>query len=353
MLREVLIQAWQAVKRNKTRSFMTMLGIVWGIAAVALLVAYGTGMRSVIVAAFDAFGKGAVICWPAQTSEQAGGERAGKHVVLEKADVEQIRAEAPLVKTVCMESVRWKAISFGDRMANTAIRGVCPEYGEMRNEVASQGRWLSAEDQMERRRVVFLGARLREKLFAGRPAVGETVRIAGVRFTVVGTMDRKIQDSNYFTSDDECAWIPYSAAGDLWNTRYASVLVFEPIAPHFEKDAMDQVLAAVAKRQRFSPTDKRAIMMFGREQFRPIIDAITIGLQTLFAFVGALTLGIGGVGVMNIMLVSVDERIREIRSDGADADRRRGGHPGGLRHFRCHRDAAVLRPALRRHLRQG
>ena len=323
MLSEILIQAWQALKRNKTRSFLTMLGIVWGIAAVALLVAYGTGMRSVIVAAFDAFGKGAVICWPAQTSEQAGGERAGKHVVFEKADVEQIRAEAPLVKTICMESVRWKPISFGDRMANTAIRGVCPEYGEMRNEVASQGRWISAEDQMERRRVVFLGARLREKLFAGRPAVGETVRIAGVRFTVVGTMDRKIQDSNYFTSDDECAWIPYSAAGDLWNTRYASVLVFEPIAPHFEKDAMDQVRAAVAKRQRFSPTDKRAIMMFGREQFRPIIDAITIGLETLFAFVGALTLGIGGVGVMNIMLVSVDERIREIGLRRALGARRR------------------------------
>ena len=323
MLREIIIQAWSSLWRPPLRSFLTMLGIVWGIAAVALLIAYGTGMRVVVMNAFDAFGKGAVIAWPAQTSEQVGGERAGKHVVFEKADVEQIRAEAPLVKTVCMESVRWKAISFEDRMANTAIRGVCPEYGEMRNEVASQGRWLSAEDQMERRRVVFLGARLREKLFAGRPAVGETVRIAGVRFTVVGTMDRKIQDSNYFTSDDECAWIPYSAAGELWNTRYASVLVFEPIAPHFEKDAMDQVRAAVAKRQRFSPTDKRAIMMFGREQFRPIIDAITIGLQTLFAFVGALTLGIGGVGVMNIMLVSVDERIREIGLRRALGARRR------------------------------
>jgi putative ABC transport system permease protein len=323
MLREILIQSWQAVKRNKTRSFMTMLGIVWGIAAVALLVAYGTGMRSVIVAAFDAFGKGAVICWPAQTSQQAGGERAGKHVVFEKADVEQIRADAPLVKTVCMESVRWKAITYEDRLANTAIRGVCPEYGEMRNEVPSQGRWISGEDMMERRRVVFLGARLREKLFAGRPPVGETVHIGGMRFTVIGTMDRKIQDSNYFTSDDECAWIPYTAAGDLWNTRYASVLVFEPIAPRFEKDAMQQVRAAVAKRQRFSPTDERAIMMFGREQFRPVIDAITIGLQTLFAFVGALTLGIGGVGVMNIMLVSVDERIREIGLRRALGARRR------------------------------
>ena len=312
MLKEVLIQALAALKRNKLRSFLTMLGIVWGIAAVALLLAYGRSMRTVVVAAFDAFGKGAVICWPAQTSEQAGGQRAGKQVRFEKEDVEVVQQEAPLVKTICMETVRWLPISYGDRMAQTAIRGVCPEYGEMRSEVPSQGRWISAEDSVERRRVVFLGYRLREKLFAGRPAVGESVRISGVRFTVIGTMDIKIQDSNYFTSDDESAWIPYSAAGDVWNTRYANVLVYEPIAPQFEKESMQQVRAAIAKRQRFASTDERAIMMFGREQFRTIIDAITIGLQTLFAFVGALTLGIGGVGVMNIMLVSVDERIREI-----------------------------------------
>ncbi len=323
MLREVLIQAWIALKRNKTRSFLTMLGIVWGIAAVALLISYGTGMRGVVMDAFDAFGRGAVIAWPAQTSEQAGGERAGKHVVFEQADVDQIRAEATLVKSVCMETVRWLPISFEDRMAQTAIRGVCPAYGEMRNEVPDQGRWISAEDMIERRRVVFIGYRLREKLFAGHPAVGETVRISGVRFTVIGTMDMKIQDSNYFTSDDESAWIPYAAASDLWNTRYASVLVFEPLAPQFEKESMKQVRGAIAKRQRFSPTDERAIMMFGREQFRPIVEAITVGLQTLFAFVGALTLGIGGVGVMNIMLVSVDERIREIGLRRALGARRR------------------------------
>jgi len=133
-----------------------------------------------------------------------------------------------------------------------------------------------------------------------------------VSFQVVGVMARKIQLSNYFSSDDESSWIPYSAAGDLWNTRYASVLVFEPIAPQFEKRAMAQVLAAIATRQQFSPTDPKAIQMFGREEFRPIIDGLTIGLQVLLTFIGTLTLGIGGVGVMNIMLVSVDERIREI-----------------------------------------
>jgi putative ABC transport system permease protein len=182
----------------------------------------------------------------------------------------------------------------------------------MRNEVPLEGRWINAEDELERRRVIFLGGRLKEQLFSGRPAVGETVQVSGVRFTVIGVMARKIQLSNYFSSDDDSSWIPYSAAGDLWNTRYAAVMVFEPIAPQFEKKAMAQVLSAVATRQNFSPTDPKAFQMFGRDEFRPVIDALTIGLQVLLTFIGTLTLGIGGVGVMNIMLVSVDERIREI-----------------------------------------
>jgi putative ABC transport system permease protein len=264
-----------------------------------------------------------VVIWPGQTSEQAGGERAGRRIRLEKADRDQILAEASLVKDVSLETVQWTDITYGDRMANTAIRGVYPEYGEIRNEVATEGRWLSAEDFVERRRVAFLGAILRQKLFAGRPAIGETVRIQGMRFTVVGTMDRKFQMSNYFTSDDECAWIPYSSAGDLWDVRYARVVVFSAVTPSLEAKAIQQVREIIGKRQRFSPTDTRALQIFGREEFRPIIDGITIGLQVLLVFVGALTLGIGGVGVANIMLVSVDERVREIGLRRALGARRR------------------------------
>jgi putative ABC transport system permease protein len=313
MLIEIILEAWIALKRNLTRSFLTMLGIVWGIATVTLLIAYGNSFRSVLVHGFDAFGKSVVICWPQQTSEQPGGQRAGKKVVLEQADLDMVKQTAPLVRHVCLETVRRPGISYGDRLVGTApVRGVCPEYGEMRNEVPSEGRWINAEDELERRRVIFLGGRLKEELFSGRPAVGETVQVSGVRFTVIGVMARKIQLSNYFSSDDDSSWIPYSAAGDLWNTRYAAVMVFEPIAPQFEKKAMAQVLAAVATRQNFSPTDPKAFQMFGRDEFRPVIDGLTIGLQVLLTFIGTLTLGIGGVGVMNIMLVSVDERIREI-----------------------------------------
>jgi len=312
MLRELVVQSWTNLTRNRTRSFLTMLGIVWGIVAVTVLLASGSGFRRILSHAFDAFGKSAVVAWPGQTSEQAGGERAGRRVRFERADRDAIEAEATLVKGISMETVNWRQISYGDRMANTAVRGVEPIYGELRNEVPSDGRWLSPEDYVERRRVAFIGSELRKKLFAGRPAVGETIRIDGMRFTVVGSMDRKMQMSNYFTSDDECVFIPYTTAGDLWDTRYAAVLVFGAVTPSLESAAIQQVRDVVGKRQRFSGTDKRAIQMFGREEFRPIIDGITIGLQVLLVFIGTLTLGIGGVGVANIMLVSVDERVREI-----------------------------------------
>jgi putative ABC transport system permease protein len=312
MLIQIIRDAWHALMRGRTRSALTMLGIVWGIVTVTLLISYGSGFRGALVRAFNAFGSGAVICWPQQTSEQAGGQRAGKKVVFQKEDIDLIKANANYVRHACLETVKWLPVSYGDRLVSTAVRGVCPEYGEMRNEVPSAGRWLTSADESERRRVAFIGERARMKLFQGRDPIGQTVNVGGMRFTIIGTMERKMQFSNYFTSDDECLFIPYSTAGDLWDNHYGRVIVFVPVAPMFEKKAEEQVLAQIATRQGFSPTDKKAIQMFGREEFRPVIDGITIGLQVLLIFIGALTLGIGGVGVMNIMLVSVEERIKEI-----------------------------------------
>jgi putative ABC transport system permease protein len=312
MLSEVFKEAWLALGRNRVRSLLTMTGISWGIMAVTLLLSYGSGFRSVLIYTFEVFGKGAVICWPGTTSEQAGGERAGKVVRFEQEDADWVKAQSPLIKRVTLETVSWKGIAREERLSETAIRGVYTEYGEMRNEVPTDGRWISAEDVAERRRVVFLGAELKKKLFSGMPAVGETVRINGVRFTVIGTMDMKFADSCYFNCDDSSAFIPYTAAGDIWDTRYASVMVFEPVAPQFEAQAIQQFRTAVANRQRFSPNDKRAITIFGRQEFKPIYDGITLGIEGLLFLIGAMTLGIGGVGVMNIMLVSVEERVREI-----------------------------------------
>src|SRR3984893_10508911 len=287
MFLEIFREAWAALGRNPVRSLLTMTGISWGIVAVTLLLSYGSGFRNVLMYTFEVFGKGAVVCWPGTTSEQAGGERAGKAVRFEQEDADWVKAQSPLVKRVTLETVKFKGISH-------------------------EGRWISQEDITIRRRVAFLGAILRKKLFSGTPAIGEAVRINGVKFTVIGTMDTKFSDSNYFTSDDESAFIPYTAASDLWDARYASVMLFEPVAPNFEADAMQQVRAEGASRQHFSAGDNRPIQRFGRMEFKPIYDGITIGIQALLFFVGALTLGIGGIGVMNIMLVSVEERVKEI-----------------------------------------
>jgi putative ABC transport system permease protein len=312
MFNDLIAEAWAALRRNPTRSILTMLGITWGVVAVSLLLSYGTGFRSILMNMFEAFGHNAVVVWPGTTSDQAGGERAGRVVHFEKADIDLIRARATLVKHVSPEVVHGFAISYGSRMVDATVRGVDPEYGEMRNEIPSQGRWISADDMAYHRHVIFLGEELCRKLFAGRPPIGQNVRVGGVRFTVIGTMERKFQMGNYFSSDDESAWIPYSAASDMWDTRYANVIVFQPISGQFEKAAIEQVKQVIAERQRFSPTDKRALMVMGRDAFKPIIEGIGIGLEVLLAFIGTLTLGVGGVGLTNIMLVSVEERVREI-----------------------------------------
>ena len=198
MLREIFIQAWDSLVRSPMRSFLTMLGIVWGIVAVSLLVAYGSGFRGVLIDGFNQFGKSAVIRWPGQTSDQAGGERAGKRIRFEKADLEAVLEEATLVKSASLETVRWLPISYGERMQQPPVRGVYPVYGEIRNEDPDRGRWISGDDFRERRRVVVLGEKVKKKLFSNRPAVGEMVRINGMRFTVIGVMAIKAQFSSYF-----------------------------------------------------------------------------------------------------------------------------------------------------------
>ncbi|MBM3810198.1 MAG: ABC transporter permease [Acidimicrobiia bacterium] len=152
MLGEAVIQAWESVRRNPLRSILTMLGIVWGIASVTLLVAYGAGFRSILVTGFDAFGKSAIIARPGQTSQQAGGERAGRRIRFESADLEAALAEGNLIKMGSVEALARLPVSYRDLIANMAIRGVYPEYGEIRNEVPSQGRWLTHDEVPSHRR---------------------------------------------------------------------------------------------------------------------------------------------------------------------------------------------------------
>jgi putative ABC transport system permease protein len=312
MIAEILRQAWDSLRRSPTRSFLTMLGIVWGIAAVTLLMAYGSGFRTLMIRTFQNFSKSAVIMFPGQTSDQAGGERAGRRIRFELDDLDYLRSESPLVRNVCPETIRRVPLAYQDRTVTAPVRGVCAEYGDIRSEVPLEGRWLSPEDLAGRRRVVFLGDWVKQKLFSGRPAIGEAITIQGIRFHVIGVMDKKLSFANYYGPDDRSVFIPYPSATELWNTRYPSNLVIQPVSPIFEDQAAAQIRAAMARRYGFNPNDKRALPSFGTSNLRPIIDGLTVGLQVLLLFIGALTLAIGGIGLMNILLVSVNERTREI-----------------------------------------
>jgi putative ABC transport system permease protein len=323
--REVVREAMYGIARNRFRAALSMLGISWGIVSVVMLLAYGEGFHQAIATGFrGAFSDGVAVVWPGQTSLQAGGERAGKRVRLTLDDVAAVDA-LPLVRYASPEYVRRLPISFGDKVVTQPIRGVNTIYGEMRNEraAAGMGRFINDQDLEERRRVAFIGREVHRKLFGNRNAVGETVRIAGRPFEVIGIMDDKVQMSAYFAPDRYCVFIPYTAMSVLADTQYLDTLVIQTVNPLQQPKAIQQVREELARRIGFNPKDDRALNINDSVENSQAIAGITNGLKVVLGFIGVLTLAIGGVGIMNIMFVSVKERTREIGIRKALGARRR------------------------------
>jgi putative ABC transport system permease protein len=323
--REVVREAMYGIARNRFRAALSMLGISWGIVSVVMLLAYGDGFHNAIEAGFrGAFSTGVAVIWPGQTSMQVGGERAGRRIRIKPEDVQAVKA-LPLIRSASPENVRRLPISYGDRVVTQPIRGVNTEYGEMRNERAApgEGRFINNLDLEERRRVAFLGREVHRKLFGNQPAVGETIRIAGHPFEVIGVMEDKVQMSAYFAPDRYCVFIPYSVSGELWDVQYLDTLVFQTVNPLEQEKAIKQVRAELGRRLGFNPSDERALTINDSVENGKAVAGITNGLKAVLAFIGVLTLAIGGVGIMNIMFVSVKERTREIGIRKALGARRR------------------------------
>ena len=305
-------EALAGLVRNKVRAGLSMLGISWGIVSVVMLLAYGEGFNRALLRGFKgAFGDGVTVMFPGQTSMQAGGERAGKRVRMRLADVEAVR-ELPLLKGWSPEFMQVHPVSWGTRQASYLVRAVSPDYAVMRNQPAAVGRFFDAEDVRLQRRVAFIGSEVAIKLFGNRPAVGQNIRIKGMLFEVIGVQKEKVQLSNYNRPDKQCIFIPYTTAAQLWNTEYVNVLVYQAVDSTLDAEATASVKEVLGKRLRFNPADERAVRTFGSAESQKITAGIVLGLKLVLTFIGVLTLAIGGVGVMNIMFVSVNERTREI-----------------------------------------
>jgi putative ABC transport system permease protein len=310
---EIIREACFGLYHHRFRAALSMLGISWGIISVVVLLAYGDGFRGALDAGFrGAFSDGTVVVWPGQTSLQAGGERAGKRVRVTSDDVMAL-AELPLVKNVSPEFMQEFPIVYENKQSSHLVRGVAASYGQMRSEKPQAGgRFLEEDDVRLRRRVAFIGTEVQRKLFGAIPPVGETIRVGGQPFEIVGVMEEKVQLSNYNRPDKYCIFIPWTTMGGLSDNRYVGTFVWQAVSPMLEPKAQRQVREFFAKRYRYNPADDRALNMFGSEKTNEITNGIVGGLKIVLTFIGVLTLAIGGVGIMNIMFVNVQERTREI-----------------------------------------
>jgi putative ABC transport system permease protein len=321
---EIVREASYGLYHHWFRAALSMLGISWGIISVVVLLAYGNGFRGALDAGFrGAFSEGTVVVWPGQTSMQVGGERAGKRVRVTADDVIAI-GELPLVKNVSPEFMQDFPVVSGSRQSSFLVRGVSASYGAMRSEKAQAGgRFLEEDDVRLRRRVAFIGTEVQRKMFGAGRAVGETLRVGGQPFEVVGVMEEKVQLSNYNRPDKYCIFIPWTTMGGLSDTKYVGTFVWQSVSPMLEPRATYQVREFFAKRYRYNAADERALNMFGSAKTNEITNGIVGGLKIVLTFIGVLTLAIGGVGIMNIMFVNVQERTREIGVRKALGARRR------------------------------
>jgi putative ABC transport system permease protein len=294
------------------RSVMTIVGITWGIASFILLMAYGDGFQRAMLLGLSYFGDRVVVVWNGQTSMQAGGARAGRVIRTEPQDADAIRQRCTLVKRASPEVYDEMQLRWGDRIAGAGVRAVNDEYGVMRGMFMGEGRFLTADDVANMRRVIVLGYDLKQKLFSRAPALDQDVFLQGIRFTVVGILKKKIALSNYFDQDDNCAYIAIDVMGIMRDIRYNSVLVFQPVSGVMEESALRQVRQVLGDIHKFNPADEKALIMNPFSEGFKIINGLSMATKGLLNVIGLFTLAVAGVGIMNIMLFCVQERTHEI-----------------------------------------
>ena len=309
---EIVRQSIESLLRNRLRSGLTMLGIVWGLVTVVLLLSYGNSLGREVLNGFLGLGNNVIMMWGGQTSMQAGGERSGKKIKFLDGDTEAVRDAVPFLTAVSSESDDGFSFKYGPKVVNISTKAIEFPYGGMRKLNVAEGRYFELADFTDHRQVVIFGPHAAQKLFNGFPPVGESVQIEGHVFQVIGVLATKIQDSSNNGPDNENAFVPFGMMRLLRDERDPGSIVFQPSSPDLHVKAIQAVRAVLASRHHFDPKDDKATPTWDTVEDSQEIMQFSTALQLLLGIIGAMTLGVGGVGVMNIMLVSVTERTREI-----------------------------------------
>jgi putative ABC transport system permease protein len=308
MLRDLWGQAWDAMLYNRRRTAITIAGMAWGIATVVLLLAYGAGFSRAIEAIFEQWGTQLIGVFPGTTSEQAGGTKAGVQVRFTQDDVDRLWNTVPNLQHISPMLSKQVSVANDLHSYTWWVNGYRPEIQDIMRLDIDSGRFFTDLDDQQREHVAVIASEAKSKLFSGQYAIGQRIRINGISFTVIGVLKPKMQEG-----DDDVnrqIYVPFSTMGDIKDMKYLDGIWMNYTGDHMAvEQAIRKTLAAA---HNFRPSDRNAIfvanLMEQLHQFR----IITIALQALLLFIGALTLGIAGIGLMNIMLVAVQQRTREI-----------------------------------------
>jgi putative ABC transport system permease protein len=317
---EIFKQTISALWDTKLRSFLTMFGIIWGITSVILLVGLGIGFGIDQRNHLKSIGTDIAICFGGKTAMPSGGYAAGRDIALTIDDAIAIQQGAPLVKNVSPELRRTVSEVSRWNAASRAVRGVWPEYQNFRSLHVEQGRLMSDDDEKAGARIVILGAESNRQLFPGKPAIGETVTIATYPYTVIGVLASKQQNGSYGSGPDNSQlFVPLSSMERDFPPNdkndfpgFVNNIVVQPASAKMHVAALREVRQVLGERHHFDPTDLDALWVWDTLEGAQFTDNIFHAMTVFFAAVALLTLALGGIGVMNIMLVAVSERTREI-----------------------------------------
>jgi putative ABC transport system permease protein len=335
LILQTIATAFENLRANKLRSVLTMFGILWGIVSIVVLSAMGEGFRRGNDQVLREFGQNIGIVWGGRTSMQAGGERAGRSVHLTVDDARAIREQSRMVELLSPEIQRGSVqVKSAYNAASVMVHGVEPPYEQIRTIELQYGRLLNWEDEQQARHVALVGWEMAKQLFGDRYPIGETVTLNGVGYTIVGRLRKKDQDSSYSGPDNNKIFIPFAVMrremprveGD---PNVLSQLIVAPypwvVAQMPEELARRtgrvndidwqmerEIRGILSRRKGFDPADQEAVSVWNTAMQSLFFQRIVDSMKDFFTLVGLVTLALGGIGVMNIMLIAVKDRTREI-----------------------------------------
>lgn len=321
-LKNIIGEFYHDVKNQKLRTFLTIFGIMWGTVAIVVLLAFGMGFKTQMSKSIHGIGNGVAMVFPGRTTKAFEGFGTGREIHIRERDVLMLGNEIKGIAMISPEYNQWQIpVRVGQNILNPNITGIHPNYTYIRNIIPQNGsRFINDLDMAQRRRVVFIGNKVKDYLFADRDAIGELIYLGQTPFTVIGVLTPKEQNSSYNSRDEDRVFIPATTFRAIYGHTYISNFVYKVADPRQAVQVRDQIREKFSQIYKFDPKDTDALGIWDTNEFDKFLTYFFLAFNIFLGLIGSFTLAVGGIGVANIMYIVVQERTREIgikRSLGA------------------------------------